>query len=154
MEQENKDFKNLNTIDKWATVIFFLSIIPPIGVYYLWKDIQYFQKRLPSIMLLYGGIYLVFAYICLTQWFPDLQRLKIDYPSYSSLIFIFVIISSIVNIVLAFIISAKSKLLQELPQNYKNLEIISLSVLLVIFPIILFWLAFTIQSGVYQKILQ
>jgi hypothetical protein len=154
MESENKSSKNLNTIDKWATIIFFLSIIPPVGVYYIWIDMQYFQKRLPAIMLLYGGLYLFFAYISLTQWLPSLQSLNIVCGSYTRLIFVLVILFSIINIVLAFIINAKFKSLQDLPQSYKNLEIVSLSILLVIFPIILFWVAFTIQSGVYQKILQ
>ncbi len=144
---------SLSPVNKWVTVIFFLLIIPPIGIYYIWEDMNYFKSKLPLIMLLFGGVSLVSAIISLTQWLPSLREHNIEYPFYISIIFVAIILFCIVNIIFAFIINNNIKVSQEVSKVYTNLAIIFLLIILVLFPIITSWVKNSIQAGIYQKII-
>ncbi|MCK4891225.1 MAG: hypothetical protein KAS78_01020 [Candidatus Pacebacteria bacterium] len=132
-----EDVTKQNKTDKWVTVILFLIIFPPIGLYYIWKDLEYFKKYLPTILLFCGGFYFVGTIIALTQWVPAMKDSKLNLLSdHFVIIIVFMILFSLFSIILSFRVSSIVKYKQDLPQIYTNIIKVCLIVILIIFPII------------------
>ena len=127
-QQENKVDLKQNKIEKWAIFIILLIMFPPIGICYIWKSIEYFQKYLPSLLLFFGGLYFIKIYVILTQR-QSLERVNMVIPQYLNFAFIVLILLSLFCVVLAFITNAKFKSLQTLPSVYINIALVSLLVL-------------------------
>lgn len=151
---EQKNITDLSPFNKWVTIIFFLTIIPPLGIYYIWKDIEYFKKYLPSILLLYGGSYFVFATIALTQWLPAMKEDAIRnsiLPTYTKIGIVLIILFSLFCIVLSFLASSKIKSFQTLPQSYINIILVSLFMLLVIVPLLIIYHGSLMYKEIFRQ---
>lgn len=134
---EQKDVTKQNKTDKWATIILFLIIFPPIGLYYIWKDLEYFKKYLPTILLFCGSFYFVGTIAALTQWVPAMKDSELNLLSdYFVVIIIFMMLFSLFSIILSFKASSIIKSTRDLPQTYTNIIKVCLIIILIVFPIV------------------
>ncbi len=150
MEQENKNNKI-----KWIIAILLLFLAPPIGVLYIWKEIQCFYKKLHLLLWLFGGETLMFAVILSAVWLPEMSRnlseFSVTIPPYISPVLILIAILSFLQIVTGFIVDKKVSSLQALPKSYQAGAMLLMLINSTLLPIIFVLMSFSITQSVHSQ---
>ena len=151
MEQENKNNKI-----KWIVAILLLFLAPPLGIFYIWKEMQCFYKKLHLLLWLFGGETLMFAVALSTIGLPELSRdlssFGITIPSYVNPVLILIALLSILQIVVGFIVDKKVTSSQSLSKSYQTGAMLLMLINSTLLPIIFVLISSSITQSVYSQL--
>src|SRR3989344_5162507 len=158
MNQQNQNFSNQEfkcTIPRLVLYVILLFVIPPIGLYLLWRN-KVCHKWFPHLLLISGGYWLILSIALLGQFIPILSRMiqefGIETKTFSSVLYVFVIVF-VFQIILGFLIDKKTSFAIFTPKNYSVIAIIFLCIDFLIFPIAFgSTLGLTVQKSLYEKL--
>jgi len=150
-EQKNNDKK------KWLTAIVLLGLFAPAGVIYIWKEKQFFSKKIYLFLWVYGGVTLVISIILLAVWLPEIKslfrELDLNFPIYPSIFSFFVAFLSTVQIIFGLVIDKKQSSLQPLPKSYLTVALVFLVVNLILIPLIIIPVQWSVFQQLYKKLI-
>ncbi len=158
MNQQNQNFSNQEfkcTIPRLVLYVILLFVIPPIGLYLLWRN-KACHKWFPHLLLISGGYWLILSIALLGQFIPILSRMiqefGIETKTFSSVLYVFVIVF-VFQIISGFLIDKKTSFAIFTPKNYSVIAIIFLCIDFLIFPIAFgSTLGLTVQKSLYEKL--
>ena len=149
-----------NDKSKWAVAILLLLFIPPLGLYYIWKERHFFYKKLHLALWFSGGWILALSFIILTMWLPDAKssfenmgiEKGLSIISYFDIILPIVILFSIFQIIFGFILDRKISSSPTLPKKYITLAMIFLFITLVVAPIAIALISISANMSLYEAL--
>ena len=149
-----------NYKSKWLIAILLLLFIPPLGLYYIWKEKQFFYKKFHLVLWISGGWILTLSLIILTIWLPDAKKNFEDMGmekglsiiSYLDIILPIIILFSILQIIFGFAFNGKINSSSAFPKKYITVAMIFLFVTLVVVPIIIISVSMSANMSFYEAL--
>ncbi len=156
-QQSNQSSSNQGNVIKWGIAILLFATIPPLSVYYIWKNLKVFSKKLYIILWLFGAGNLIMSFAILSMFsletYRVFQEIGIVIPYYINIILYSIIFLSAVQIIFGFLIKQKQKLLSDIPKNYINIALIILLINTLLIPIAVIAIELSIVLPLYQQLL-